>query len=137
MLGEHTTLAECQREMEPIQAGEQCQDLAHLTLSLCEVLLRCKGVDPSTLPFSAKEKKRLEVYRSKINKAEAKVKKRTLTLDVDAANRFIAAAQGRSSKLVKSRNTSQQKGSEKDAPATKRKRDPALSFLDDLSIQKK
>lgn len=134
----HTSLRESQRDLEPLEAGTQCQELAELTLSLCEVLLRCKGVNPDSISFSAKERKRLQVYKDKISKAEAKVKKRMLTLDVDAANRFIAAAQGRPIPKIKDVSRRQRKEDrKKNARGAKgsRERDPALSFLEDLSIQ--
>lgn len=138
----HASLGESQRDVEPLEAGKQCQELAELTLSLCEVLLRCRGVNPNSVSFFHKERKRLEAYHNKISKAEARVKKRMLTLDVDAANRFIAAAQGRPSTSNKPVSTTQQKQNKKkmrgNALGAKgsKERDPALSFLEDLSIQR-
>ncbi|KAI8113151.1 hypothetical protein M9435_003156 [Picochlorum sp. BPE23] len=138
----HASLRESQRDVEPLEAGKQCQELAEFTLSLCQVLLRCRGVNPDSLSFFHKERKRLEAYHNKISKAEARVKKRMLTLDVDAANRFIAAAQGRPSTSTKSVSTAQQKQKKKKTRGNalgakgSRERDPALSFLEDLSIQR-
>ena len=87
--------------------------LGELVIGLCSLSYACEGIDASSTQL-VKEKTRLEAHHRKINKAisamELQNSKKTLELDINAANRFIAAAMPHLSddKKAKLRNTSEQ-----------------------------
>ena len=81
--------------MSPLDAAMMYHTLGEMVLSLCSLAYACEGIDASCTQL-VKEKTRLEAYHKKINKAisamELQNSKKTLELDISAANRFIAAA---------------------------------------------
>ena len=132
--GDGGLLKQRQQDLDPVVAGQECQNLAMTAMELCNTLLKCKGIDPEAHSFK-NERKRLGGYQQKIDKVIAKkslAKKKNLELDVDHANKFIAAAQGRrraagcgeAKKQVGGRSKKQQK---KNKP-----KDAAIEFLSDF-----
>jgi len=72
--------------------------VARLVLALSHTLLQCHGIGSQGNDFFEKGRGKLDVYKKKIDKAEAryeaaeKKRENTLVMNVDTANKFISAA---------------------------------------------
>jgi hypothetical protein len=132
-------LKQRQQDLDPVVAGQECQNLAMTVMELCNTLLKCKGINPEEHSFK-NERKRLGGYQQKIDKVIAKkslAKKKTLELDVDHANKFIAAAQGRGRAISCGEGAKQVGGRKKTGRSKKQQKnnqtkDAAIEFLSDL-----
>eukprot|EP00890_Picochlorum_soloecismus_P002034 jgi/Picsp_1/2831/NSC_01057-R1_sas10 utp3 c1d family protein len=133
-----------EEEMSPLDAAMMYHTLGELVIGLCSLAYACEGIDASSTQL-VKEKTRLEAYHKKINKAisakELQNSKKTLELDISAANRFISAAIPHLSndEKAKLRNNSEHADKvtpRKGAKSKKTKRDDtssaALHFLNDM-----
>lgn len=132
------------QEMSPLDAAMMYHGLGELVIGLCSLAYACEGIDASSTQL-VKEKTRLEAHHRKINKAisamELQNSKKTLELDISAANRFIAAAMPHLSddKKAKLRNNCEQadrvtprKSAKKAKRGDSSSATAALQFLNDM-----
>ena len=135
------TPAEIEANLDATQRARVYGALSRASAVLFSAYLKSKGTDPSQHPFR-KELERLKQYNNKVRKLSAadelNKQRRGLELNVDTANRFIAAALNADltpdqKQQLLQRNDEEGGKKKKHSGSKKRKsdqhEDPALAFL--------
>lgn len=113
-----------ERDVDPLRAAKLYVSLSSSVIGMMSMYYSCHGIDPDSTTLG-KEKGRLEMMKRKLDKVEAKRKiggRKRLELNIEAASRFIAAAQPHLSKSEKDMLVSKAKETKVDWGKKKTKR---------------